>query len=35
MGRPGKSVEKKSVEDYFIDKPHKAQETPCLTLKQE
>lgn len=29
------TVEKKSVEDYFIHKPQEAQETPCLTLKQE
>lgn len=35
MGRPGKSVEKKSVENYFIEKPQEAQETPWLTLKQE
>lgn len=27
-------LKKKSVEDYFIDKPQEVQETPCLTLKQ-
>lgn len=35
MGRPGKSVEKKSVDDYFIDKPQEFQKIPCLTLKKE